>query len=336
MKPMHNDKPCDARRGAIQAKQVGQPTARVVNALTVDVEDWVQSVLDPDLPLTDNFVRNTHDILELLERCGVRATFFVLGLAAERAPGLVRDIQAGGHEIQSHGYGHRLLHTLTRDQIALDIARSKRLLEDITGVAVTAYRAPAFSITRDNPWVLDVLLECGYAIDASIMAARTRRYGIAGAPWFPHRLRTPGGGTIVEVPVATTTIFGRRVPVGGGGYLRLLPARWVGRCIGAINRQGHPSAVYMHPYEFNPSELAGLSHSVSLRKRLHQGLGRGSFKRKIGYLLSAYAFGTLEESLGGAALPLHDPDWAMRAAPRSGIERATVQPAAPQVPTIGT
>ena len=68
---------------------------RITNALTVDVEDWVQSVYDVDRPLTDRFIKNTDKILELFDRRGVRGTFFVLGLAAEKAPALVRRIQAG-------------------------------------------------------------------------------------------------------------------------------------------------------------------------------------------------------------------------------------------------
>jgi len=304
--------------------------------MTIDVEDWVQSVLDPSLPLTEQFVGNTHRILSLLDRHGVRATFFVLGLAARKSPQLVREIHSAGHEIQSHGYGHRLLYTLSRDEIAADVRRAKKLLEDITGAAVSAYRAPAFSITRDNSWVLDVLLESGYTTDASIMPARTRRYGVTGAPWYPHRLRTPGGGSIIEVPVATATVCGRRVPVGGGGYLRLLPARFVARCIRTINQSGRCSALYMHPYEFNPNEFAQLPHSIPLRMRLHQGLGRHRFERKVDHLLSALPFGRLSDVIANRPLPTHDPNWSMRTAPRAGIERTTSESKSVEVSDVGT
>ena len=99
-----------------------------INAITVDVEDWVQSVLDPNLPLTDRFVRNTHVILELFSRYNVKGTFFVLGLAAEKSPQLVRDIQSAGHEIQSHGYGHQLITMQTPEEFREDVTRSKKLL----------------------------------------------------------------------------------------------------------------------------------------------------------------------------------------------------------------
>ncbi len=295
----------------------------IINALTVDVEDWVQSVLDPDAPLSNRFVANTHRILELLDGHGVRATFFVLGLAARKAPQLVRAIQSAGHEVQSHGYGHRLLHTLNREEVVNDLVRSRKLLEDITGTAVTAYRAPAFSITRANPWVLDALRSCGYTTDASIVPARTKRYGIAGAPWYPHKLRTPGGETIVEVPVATASFLGRRVPMGGGGYLRLYPVQLVAHAIRTINRSGQPATIYMHPYEFNPDELAALPRAIPPALRIHQGLGRRAFGRKMERLLSTIRFGSLRDALSTAALPTHDPHWTTRSMDRAFVEKPT-------------
>lgn len=276
---------------------------RPINALTVDVEDWIQSVYDGDRPLTDRFVRNTERILDCFERCDVRATFFVLGLAAQRAPELVRRIQTAGHEIQSHGFGHRLLHTLTPDQLRADLDRSKKLLEDITGAAITAYRAPAFSISRSNLQALDIIAECGFTCDASVCPAKTRRYGIAGAPHTPHRIVTSAGHTILELPIATASIFGRRLPIGGGGHLRLYPWRWVERAVGAINRIGYGTAVYMHPYEFAPNELGELASSkaegiaIPWHQRLHQGIGRGRFTDKVESLLRTIPFGTVSDVL---------------------------------------
>ena len=166
---------------------------RMLNSISIDVEDWLQSVVDPNLPLTDRFCRNTHRILDTLAGFGVRATFFVLGLAAEKAPNLIREIREAGHEVQSHGYGHRLVHTLSAEQFRADVERSKKLLEDITGSPITGYRAPAFTITLDTLWALDVLVECGFRYDSSVFPVPMRRYGIEGAPHYVHRLKTPHG-----------------------------------------------------------------------------------------------------------------------------------------------
>ena len=264
-----------------------------LNAITIDVEDWVQSVLDPNLPLTDRFVRNTHRVLELLESHGVRGTFFVLGLAAEKAPELVREIQRAGHEVQSHGYGHQLIHTLDRDAFRSDLERSRKLLEDITGQPITGYRAPAFSITQETLWALDVLVECGFRYDSSIVPVKTRRYGIDGASWFPHRLQTPSGYELMEWPVASWQMAGVRRPIGGGGYFRLYPFALIRKAISQIHRSQAPAVIYMHPYELAPEELSELPYRVPWKLRLHQSLGRRGFARKMHRLLTEFRFGPI-------------------------------------------
>jgi polysaccharide deacetylase family protein (PEP-CTERM system associated) len=268
--------------------------AGILNAFTVDVEDWVQSVLDPRAPLTDHFVANTRCVLDLLDKHGTNATFFVLGLAAEKAPDLVREIHRRGHEVQSHGYGHRLVHTQSPREFRDDVVHAKKILEDITGSVVCGYRAPAFSITRRNLWALDVLVDAGFTFDSSINPAKTSRYGITGAPRFPHRLRT-SGGEITEIPVASLRVLGKTIPLGGGGYFRLFPIPMIRRAIKQLHRMAHSATVYCHPYEFNAAEIASLAREIPLRIRLHQGLGRRMFPRKIEKLLSDWRFGPVRE-----------------------------------------
>lgn len=285
----------------------GPSHSRVMNAISVDVEDWVQSVFDPDLPLTSQFHANTRKVLEAFAARGVRGTFFVLGLAAEKAPGLVREIQQAGHEVQSHGYGHRHVQTLTQRQFREDLDRSRKLLEDILGAPVTGYRAPAFTITLRNLWALDVLVEAGFRYDSSIFPLRIRFYGIQGAPRFPHRLRTPSGYELIEVPVASYRLCGRLIPIGGGGYFRLFPYAILRRGVRQINRENQPAVIYMHPYEYNPTELGELEHPVSLRMKLHQGIGRRRFPRRVDRLLSEFRFGSIGDVLASLGeLPVYE------------------------------
>ena len=273
----------------------GDAVSRPINAITVDVEDWLQSTVDPRLPLTKWFFANTHAVLEAFAGRGVRGTFFVLGLTAEQAPQLVRDIQRAGHEVQSHGYGHELLHTLAPTQFRADLLRSKQLLEDILGQEVFGYRAPAFTITRDTLWALDVLVESGFRFDSSVFPIRMRRYGIAGAPSYPHVLKTPGGGEIIELPVASFRFAGRRWPTGGGGYFRLLPYAALRGGVRQLNAAGHPATIYIHPYEYHPEEFRDLDYPISWKLRLHQGLGRRGFRNKVDRLLAEHRFGSARE-----------------------------------------
>jgi polysaccharide deacetylase family protein (PEP-CTERM system associated) len=278
-------------------------TPGITNALTIDLEDWIQSVFDGNLLLTDRFVANTYRILELLAAHDVRATFFVLGLAALKAPGLVREIRALGHEVQSHGYGHQLIHTQTHAEFRADVERSKGLLEDLVGERVVGYRAPRFSITKRTLWALDVLVDAGFEYDSSIFPLRLRGYGIKGTPLAPHVMRTPAGHEMLELPVAALDVGPLRVPVGGGGYFRLAPSWAIRRSVQRLNQQRRPAIVYCHPYEFAPNELRELHetratpHGIPWRTQLHQGIGRGGFERKMSELLSAAQFGALREML---------------------------------------
>jgi len=278
--------------------------SRTSNILTIDVEDWIQSVFDVDAPLTDHFVANTHMVLEHLATRGVHATFFVLGLAAEKAPQLVREIQAAGHEIQSHGYGHRLVTTQTPAQFKSDVSRSMRVLEDITGGAIVGYRAPAFSIGADNLWALDVLADCGMQFDASLCPVRTPRYGLPGIPRVPHRLRTPTGYSLMEFPTATRRFAGRVLPAGGGGYARLWPYALLRGTVEQLNRADAPAVLYMHPYEYNPGELSDLPVSIPWRTRLHQTLGRRKLRARMDRLLTEFRFCTVKAWLAARSTVL--------------------------------
>jgi len=272
--------------------------AALRNAISVDVEDWLQSVVDAEASLTDRFIHSTRRVLQAFGSHGVRGTFFVLGLAAKKAPGLVREIRQAGHEIQSHGYGHRLVHNLTPREFRRDLDCSKKLLEDITGQRITGYRAPAFTISLRNLWALDLLVECGYEYDSSIFPLKTRRYGIEGAPWFPHRLKTPAGYELLELPVASYRCFGRTLPIGGGGYFRLFPYGVIRRGLRQINRAGRPATIYMHPYEYDPIEFRELNYPLPWKRRLNQGLGRRWFPRKIDRLLAEFSFASIGEVIG--------------------------------------
>jgi len=265
------------------------PTIR--NILTVDVEDWTQSVLDVNAPLTDCFIANTHKVLEHFVERAVCATFFVLGLAAEKAPRLVREICKAGHEVQSHGYGHRLIRTQTPREFAEDVTRSKKLLEDITGRRVTGYRAPAFSIGRTTLWALDILLDCGFEYDSSLCPVQTPRYGIEGIPRSMHLLHTPLGRQIIELPVATYRAMGQLAPAGGGGYARLWPYPILRGAVRQLNALGAPAVMYLHPYEYNPVELGSLPVRIPWRLRLHQSMGRRHVRGRVDRLIREFSWG---------------------------------------------
>jgi polysaccharide deacetylase family protein (PEP-CTERM system associated) len=212
-------------------------------------------------------------LFDILDGAGVRATFFVLGWVAERQGSLVREIAERGHEVASHGYGHRMASTMSPREFADDVGRARLLLSDLAGADVVGYRAPTFSVSPANAWVFDVLRAAGYAYDSSVFPIRHDRYGWPSFPRTPVRIVWPDGGVLDEYPMATLdTPFGG-IPVAGGGYFRAVPApafRWAWR---RLTRAGRRSVFYLHPWELDATQprvrvgvLNGWRHYVGLTR----------------------------------------------------------------------
>ncbi len=167
------------------------------------------------------------------------------------------------------------------------------------GCEVYAYRAPCFTIDQRNMWVLDILAQTGHRYDSSIFPVKTSHYGIDGYPPEPRIVTTPSGLKIVEAPVSCFQLLGRRLPVGGGGYFRLWPYWLIRTAWRQFEGLSRPGIVYMHPYEYDPVEIDACKHIVSWKARLHQGLGRKGFPKKIDRLLREFRFTTMRQVLAG-------------------------------------
>ena len=263
------------------------------NVVSVDVEDYFQVEAMAHVVQRSQWDRyacrvegNTRRLLELFAAREVQATFFVVGWVAERFPALVREIVAAGHELACHSYWHRLVYQLNPKEFREDTQRAKDVIEQIAGLAIYGYRAPTYSIVASSLWALEILVELGFTYDSSIFPIHHDRYGIASAPRAPFRINTPSG-PLTEYPLTTFRIGKHSLPVGGGGYLRLLP-RWYTRLgIRRARREGLPVIVYVHPWEIDPNQprLPGrltsrLRHYTNLSKtydRLNDMLREGTF-----------------------------------------------------------
>src|SRR3954466_6959209 len=227
------------------------------NALSVDVEDWFQvgafeAVIARDSweTLPRRVEANTDAVLALFEEAGVKATFFTLGWVAERHPALMRRIAAAGHEIASHGWDHARVFTLTPESFRADLRRARQAIEDASGATPRGYRAPSFSIDARTPWAHPILAEEGYVYSSSVAPLVHDHYGWPEAPRFAHR--PLADAALIELPVTTVELVGRRLAAGGGGFFRLLPYRFSSWAIDRVNEERRPAVFYFHPWEIDP------------------------------------------------------------------------------------
>lgn len=287
--------------GRAWASGRGKLSARL-NAMTVDVEEYftVQN-LDGVVPREawpSQALRSddqTRQLLDLFEARGVRATFFVLGWVAERVPRLVKEIASRGHEVAAHSYWHRQVFDMTPDEFRTDLRRVRDLLEDQTGQPVRGYRAPTYSITKDSLWAHEILVEEGFEYSSSIFPVVHDRYGIPDYHRFPVKLDVKGAA-LWEFPLTTLRMAGRNLPVAGGGYLRLLPARSVAAALAVVNqKEQQPAILYLHPWEIDP---AIPKYRQGVLKDTRGYIGLSGMMDKLDYLCHVLEFGTVLQVLG--------------------------------------
>lgn len=272
----------------------------MTNALTIDVEDYYHvSAFESIIKFEDwgrfesRVEKNTLKILELLNTFKIKATFFILGWIAERSPQMVKEIQKEGHEIACHGYRHQLVYEIGPERFREDITRSKRILEDIIGKEVIGYRAPSYSITKKSLWGLSILAEEGFKYDSSIFPIRHDRYGIPDFSRFSKKINLNGKGEILEIPLSTIQLFGKNIPIAGGGYLRLLPVRFIEWGIRSLNKkENQPAIIYFHPWEIDPEQPKLNGSRVSVFRH-HVNIGKTFSKLKR--LLNNFQFGPIRE-----------------------------------------
>jgi polysaccharide deacetylase family protein (PEP-CTERM system associated) len=257
---------------------------------TVDVEEsFHASALEPfitrsqwsDFP--SRVGQGVDRLLQLMDQHGARGTFFTLGLVAERSPDVVRRIAAAGHEIASHGWSHRRVTSLSREEFRCELARSRDLLSDVTGKPVLGFRAPNFSITPACDWAFDILLEEGYHYDSSVFPSRSSGRGFASGV---HRIRR-AAGELVEVPMTSAAFGSLHVPAGGGAWFRLLPYGLSRRALKQAAARGEPGVFYIHPWEMD-AEQPRLTLNARTRVRHYGGLGQ--VPQRLTRLLSEFSF----------------------------------------------
>jgi polysaccharide deacetylase family protein (PEP-CTERM system associated) len=270
----------------------------LVNAMTVDVEDYFQvSAFESHIKrnqwdaLPHRVEQNTHRILDLFEQHKVKATFFTLGWVAERYPALIRRITADGHELASHGYQHVRVTNQTPEEFRQDIRLSRQILEDIGGQPIVGYRAASYSICSNNLWALEVLEEEKFQYSSSIYPVKHDLYGISGAPRYAFN--PDNAPELLEIPISTINLYGRNMPCGGGGFFRLYPYLFSKWAYQHINNQENQSGIfYFHPWEIDVDQPR--QQNLPLKSKFRHYLNLNRMEDRLTRLLQDFAWDTMQ------------------------------------------
>ena len=277
------------------------PKSPVINALSIDVEGFVESNLQ-SFHIPDKYInqskenheieRNTCALLEILDDVGVKGTFFFVGRLAHDIPALAKKVAQAGHEIGCHSYRHLRIVGLEKNDFKEKLTAAKKDLENVSAQPVLGFRAPDFSITKSSIWALDIVKETGFVYDSSIYPFGLHDvYGIKDADTFIHRF--PNG--LIEFPLSTIELLGKRIPFGGGGYFRLYPLWLTKLFLSKLNQQDQPAMFYIHPYELGPIIPKILELSYYRKFRHYYNCKSGS--RRLKEILQAFKFGPAVEIL---------------------------------------
>lgn len=271
---------------------------KIVNAFTVDLEDWFQGLGSTNPPpetwstYEARLESNANCLLALLDEYDVTATFFVLGHVADQYPDLIRAIDAAGHEIGVHGYWHNMVHRLGPEQFAAELDQAIEVLTPLVSQPIIGHRAPYFSINGHSLWALDVLRDKGFRYDSSFFPTRNMLYGYPEAPRYPCRVGKGQG--LMEFPVSTARWLGINWPIGGGFYVRALPYIVIRSGIRQLHSRGQPAIMYVHPWELD-TEMH--YNQVTVRERVVHSHGRRGLTKKLERLFEDLTFSSLRDIL---------------------------------------
>ena len=273
-------------------QSVHKDSADILNMLTIDVEEWYQTVLFEtsgynngeftDLP------KSILKILSLLQQYCVKATFFISGSLASRYPDIIKIISMKGHEIASHGYLHRLVCRLSEEEFFDDTKKSLDILNKLSLNKIIGYRAPTWSITKMTPWAIKILKSFGLRYDSSIYPIGLSLF--KSHQIFPYEIRK----NFIEVPPSVFNLCGYNLPFAGGTFLRFFPLSFIKSKIVGINKIRHPAIVYFHSWEFE--DIVPHANIKKWKYWIQYGNVK-SVREKINLLLQNFKFSSIKEVL---------------------------------------
>ena len=266
-----------------------------MNILTFDIEDWYNcDFITPDFDWDKYEVRiyeGIERILQELESRNLKATFFCLGWIAEKHPEVIRKIHVNGHHIGCHSYQHELSFRFDREGFRRDTERAKKVIENLIGEPINAFRAPGFSITETNVWALEVLSKLGFEYDCSLFPAAHDYGGFARfGKAEPALLKLTNGAQLKEFPINIQQVLGKNIVFSGGGFFRFFPYP----LIKYWALQSPYMMTYFHTRDFDPDQP--MITSLPMMRKFKSYVGLSTSFVKFQKLLNDFEFVSVRDA----------------------------------------
>ena len=268
-----------------------------MRVLTFDIEDWfhiLQEYPNDILDKWDNYEVRIHKgmdrIFKVLDDNDIRATFFIVGYIARKHPEVIKRIHDLGYEVAAHSDMHKVAYKQSRKEYKQDLFNCINSIENIVGEKVISYRAPGFSIKKQNVWAFEVLNELGIKNDASIFPAPREDGGFDDFSESTPSIIKYNGMKIKEFPMSINTVFGRKFTVTGGGYFRFFPYRLMKKML----KKADYTMTYFHPRDFDPNQP--MLDGLSLRRKFKSYYNLSNSYTKLKQLIYDFDFIDLRDA----------------------------------------
>lgn len=269
--------------------------------VTINVEDYFQVGAFSQLIPFSHWERfdarlkhNTDATLALLDQTSTIATFFASGWIGDNYPEILRTIVEAGHEVACQGYFQQSIRDIVPRAFREDLRRSRKAIEDATGIAVQGFRVGRGRIGPDDLWALDMLAEEGFSYDASISPIG-RQFAGQAERFIIHRYHS-ANGDLWEIPASATSNFGWAIPFSGGNYIRQLPAWLIREAVARwVERRQAPLVMYFHVWELDTEQPVISAANWVQRMRHYRNLA--GMPERIQYFLERYPFTSINNYL---------------------------------------
>jgi peptidoglycan/xylan/chitin deacetylase (PgdA/CDA1 family) len=274
----------------------------VNNILSVDFESWVHfyrdAIRDPHFARGKDFVRKdggytaeaARSVLELLDRFGQRATFFIVSELNDYFPDVVESIADAGHEIGYHTHTHPLL--IGAEQLRGELEQSGRFLERYRPIG---FRAPYIHLPSGS-W--DVLRDSGFRYSSSTYWSAGRQM-IGDVEEIPVSSLVWRGDAACDRSIPdplTLRMLTHRIPYGSGLFVAIL-GETTSRLIERANREGNPAVLFIHPWQlYRHRAVRGFGFKLRVLRRnpLCLPYTRSALKRCVA-LFQRHSFTSFEQ-----------------------------------------